>query len=96
MEKKHIAIVVFGEYACKNFIDEHKGEVHTDREWKQLADEFVSEGGESVFLEKHSFDTEAERDAFADGVNAVDDYVSSDFYTAVVITDGAVDTGYSF
>lgn len=32
MEKKFIAIALFGEYNCKDFLDKHKGEVHTSNE----------------------------------------------------------------
>lgn len=89
-------LVVFGEYACKDFKDEHEGETHTDKEWKKLAEEYRNSSGDRIFTEKHTFHSEEEMFAFCSGIERADSYFSSEFYTVVTISEGIIDTGHSF
>lgn len=96
MEKKYIAIALLGEYNCKNFLDKHKGEVHTSNEWETLIDEFKGFDENGVFSKKFEFRTKDEMKAFCEGVQEADNYFSGDYYTVMVLTEGISDSaGYN-
>lgn len=90
MNEEYLAIVVFGEYNCYDFVKAHEGEKHTPEEWYDLAEEFRGDDGNGVFLELHHFQTRAEMLAFAHGIEVADNYFSDDFYSVVTITEGII------
>lgn len=94
MEKKYIAIALFGEYNCKDFLNEHEGQEHTSDEWLRLIKKFKGEDGLGVFPKKHEFRTETELLAFREGIEEADDYFSSNFYTVTVLYEGITDSAY--
>ncbi len=95
-EHVHPVLLVLGEFACKEFMDAHKGETHTDKEWKELAEAFRDSHGDGIFTELHLFRTKEEADAFCSGAERLDSYLSSDFYTAITISEGVIYTGETF
>lgn len=86
MEKKFTAIAVFGEYDCKDAVDSTIQEIHTAEEWKKIFEK------KNCYVEVHRFRTEAERDAFALGIERLDNWNSDDFYTCVVLKDRIIES----
>ena len=74
-------ILLQGEYSSKDFADEHANEMHTVEEWKRLA----AEEHEDLSLLVNEFETDEEIEAYKEAVSDCEDFLSSDFYTFVVI-----------
>jgi len=88
MKQDHLAIVVFGEYNCYEFVKEHEGETHTPEEWQDLAEKYVGNNGDGVFVKLYRFETREELLAFQQGIEVADNYFSDDYYSVIAITEG--------
>ena len=69
-----------GEYACKDFTDAHKNEMHTAEEWKRM----IEENGELSCVVRTFVNGEAFF-AYKVAVEDCENYLSSDFYTFSLI-----------
>jgi len=85
--KQFSVLAVFGQYACKEFADLHRGEKHTFKEWKKLASSFKTEDGDTVGICRYNFNTETEQNAFCNGIEVADGYFSDESYFAVTVVD---------
>lgn len=79
--KNYPVILLMGEYASGDFMQEHACESHTLEEWTKLAKEFVKDDSVILAVKTKRFDTKPEADAYIEAVQDCDEYNSSDFYT---------------
>ena len=89
---KFIAILLFGEFTCYDFLKKHKDEAHTSVEWLNLANEYYDDDWGGISARCFEFETSEERSAFVAGVEAVDSCESDDHYHACVLVDGILDS----
>lgn len=82
---KFPVILLMGEYASGDFMQEHACESHTLKEWKKLAKDFVKDDSVILTVKTKQFDTKPEADAYIEAIQDCDEYNSSDFYTFVTI-----------
>lgn len=83
--KKYPVILLIGEYASYDFLQEHTCESHTIEEWKKLAKDFVKDDSVILTIKVKKFNTEAESDAYIQAVEDCEEYNSPDFYTFTTI-----------
>ena len=67
-----------GAYDCFDAYMRHENETHTVSEWREIYSK------ENCYVEVHRFSTPEELAAFLVGVEAVDNFISDDHYTAFV------------
>lgn len=84
-KKRYTVILLTGEHASGDFMQEHACESHTLEEWTKLAKDFADENSVILSVKTRQFDTEAEAEAYIQAVQDCDEYNSTDFYTFVTI-----------
>ena len=82
---KQIAILIIGEYDCYDAYTRHENETHSVDEWRKIYE------NENCYTKVYRFDTGEELAAFLNGVEAVDDFISGDHYTAYVQSNRITD-----